>query len=784
MPNSTQFDPGPEDHCVSPYLDGAPVTAQATLDHAPDPVLVLDAGGRVAYANEQASIVLGYAPESLLTLDAGSIDAGWSGPDWQAFWSRARRERRFSFQADWLNARGAIIPVELRARFLVEDDAEYVCVFARDISDRRETEQRLAGIEARFRQLVDGSLQGISVDAFDNRPLFVNQAFAELYGYESPAEIMALDTLQELVAPEDRARIEEYTRRRLRGEPAPEVYEFQGLRKDGLRITLLCSVSVVVWDGVPAAQAALINVSDRHRIEHAEKEHEAARARLVGAMEASSEGFALFDAADRLYYTNQRYREMMSAIRDMLIPGITFREILEQSIDRGAIPDAQGRRDAWIESRMARHRHPSSATEHYRADSGIWVRIREQKLADGATFVVVSDITRIKESERQVAEKTEQLEAAYENMDQGIVMLDEEYRIVTFNQRLVETLAVPGLELYPGLPIRHVFERFAGQSPYGPGDLDEQVDKRMAHIGSDRPYRFVVECADGRYLEVRGRPAPRGGHVITHTDITETHLLSRELSWQASHDTLTGLPNRASFETTLERLLQSARDGASHALCYLDLDQFKVINDTCGHLAGDELLRQLGGLLPEQVRGRDMLARLGGDEFGLLLENCTAEGAAVTAEKVRDAIDAFRFMWQGKMFRVGTSIGVVPITGHTHGKSDILSYADTACYAAKDLGGNRVHIYHPDDTELARRRGDMQWVASLNRSLERDDFLLYQQPIRNLRDNGDPEQRYEILLRLKDDHGRLFEPTSFLRSAERFGLMVRLDRWVVGTMLA
>ncbi len=195
-------------------------------------------------------------------------------------------------------------------------------------------------------------------------------------------------------------------------------------------------------------------------------------------------------------------------------------------------------------------------------------------------------------------------------------------------------------------------------------------------------------------------------------------------------------------------------------------------------------MRQLGGLLPEQVRERDIIARLGGDEFGLLLEDCPIEDAARIAGKVCEAIDGFRFMWQGKVFRIGASIGVVPISRYGDNISDILSCADAACYAAKDQGGNRVHVYHAGDSELARRRGDMHWVADLNRSLERNDFILYRQPILSLLDDDDAERRYEILLRLDDGGGRLYEPKSFLRSAERFGLMVKLDRWVISTMLA
>ena len=269
--------------------------------------------------------------------------------------------------------------------------------------------------------------------------------------------------------------------------------------------------------------------------------------------------------------------------------------------------------------------------------------------------------------------------------------------------------------------------------------------------------------------------------LISCEDISETKILSQQLEYQAKHDSLTGLINRAEFERRLRRILSADVPEGEHALCYLDLDQFKVINDTCGHLAGDELLRRISYLLSTVVRKRDTLARLGGDEFAVLLEHCPMKQAKRVANELLDAIQSLSFIWEGKRFNVGVSIGLVPMQGDEGNLSDMLSAADEACYAAKDAGRNRVHIYHPDDVELSRRRGEMQWVGEINRALEEDSFCLAVQPIIYLgRDTTIQAQTHcEFLLRMRDDGNNIIVPGAFLPAAERYNLSPKLDRWVV-----
>lgn len=251
-----------------------------------------------------------------------------------------------------------------------------------------------------------------------------------------------------------------------------------------------------------------------------------------------------------------------------------------------------------------------------------------------------------------------------------------------------------------------------------------------------------------------------------------------QLTFHASHDALTGLVNRREFERRTERLLLTVRqDKDNHALCFMDLDQFKVINDTCGHTAGDEMLRQLSSALQRVVRKRDTLARLGGDEFGVLMEHCSLDDAHRVATSLQKAIQDYQFAWEGRSFKVGVSIGLVPITESTPNLTLLLRDADAACYMAKDKGRNRIHVYRAEDAESALRHGEMQWVARLSHALEEDRFCLYAQAIVPL--DGSKESHYEFLLRMIDEKGEVIPPGAFLPAAERYNLISKIDHWVI-----
>ncbi|MGN6513614.1 MAG: putative bifunctional diguanylate cyclase/phosphodiesterase, partial [Lysobacteraceae bacterium] len=281
------------------------------------------------------------------------------------------------------------------------------------------------------------------------------------------------------------------------------------------------------------------------------------------------------------------------------------------------------------------------------------------------------------------------------------------------------------------------------------------------------------------------RMGERDNLLMVATDISEQRQLTELLSYQASHDTLTELYNRREFERQVQRALYGlGKDGPPAALLYLDLDQFKLINDTSGHLAGDQLLSQLALAMAEQLRGGDILARLGGDEFGILAHDTRMEGAQALAERLRTRIEGFVYVWEKQSYTISVSIGVVLLDHPGITLGEALSQADAACYIAKDLGRNRVHFYSEQDDETLRRRGEMEWANRLRWIVDEGRLLLHYQEVVPLQGQGDGEPYVELLLRLHDEDGQLVFPGAFLPAAERYGMMPLLDRWVIATSLS
>jgi diguanylate cyclase (GGDEF)-like protein/PAS domain S-box-containing protein len=266
--------------------------------------------------------------------------------------------------------------------------------------------------------------------------------------------------------------------------------------------------------------------------------------------------------------------------------------------------------------------------------------------------------------------------------------------------------------------------------------------------------------------------------ISVQRDVTERKLAEEKLNYQSSHDALTGLVNRREFERRAEELLASIVDGRTeHAACYIDLDQFKVVNDTCGHAAGDELLRQLGALLKKSIRKGDTLGRLGGDEFGVLIKNSSIEDSFKVASYIKSIIEDYRFIYEGQSFRVSASMGLVPIIDAKITLSLLMKNADAACYLAKDYGRNRIHIYNDSDENLTKRHGEMQWVNRIQEALSENRFCLYAQSIESLDDCN--KLHYELLVRMQDANGAIIPPGAFLQAAERYNLIVQLDLWVI-----
>ena len=302
----------------------------------------------------------------------------------------------------------------------------------------------------------------------------------------------------------------------------------------------------------------------------------------------------------------------------------------------------------------------------------------------------------------------------------------------------------------------------------------------------------LLTRADGveRSIELSAAPlagehGETSGAVVLLHDVTELRGIARQMSYQASHDALTGLVNRREFERRLQESIEVARTGAqTHVLCYLDLDRFKAVNDTSGHMAGDNMLREVAALVKDAVRDSDTVARIGGDEFAMLLVGCPLEKAIQITDDVSSAIRDYRFVWKDKIFSIGVSIGLVEIGRESSSIEDVMSAADSACYVAKSRGQGQVHVYSSRDEAVARHRGEIHWLQRLQHALRDNRFLLYTQPILAAPATGERGPALEVLVRLAADDGTIIVPGEFLKAAERYRLMSLVDRWVVQSALA
>ena len=311
----------------------------------------------------------------------------------------------------------------------------------------------------------------------------------------------------------------------------------------------------------------------------------------------------------------------------------------------------------------------------------------------------------------------------------------------------------------------------------GGADVEPVAVRLVDRNGRECPVRYS-------HAPIKGRDGSVHGMIVVFHDVSQIRAMAQQLLWQASHDSLTGLVNRREFERRLGELVETARSQRrEHALLYMDMDNFKAVNDTCGHSAGDELLRQLTSIMLTRMRGSDTLARLGGDEFGALLESCPLEQAVRIANAMRETVREFRFVWEGKTFSVGVSIGLVPVTADSGDINQVLAAADACCYEAKKQGRDRVQVYRPDLPGYSGRHEELQLVSQINRAFELGQFRLYRQRIAPLDPRQQRDPHYEVLIRMLDSAGNPLPATGFMPAAERYNLLTSIERWVVSSLV-
>jgi diguanylate cyclase (GGDEF)-like protein/PAS domain S-box-containing protein len=500
------------------------------------------------------------------------------------------------------------------------------------------------------------------------------------------------------------------------------------------------------------------------------------------ALYSANDGLWDFDTLNNRVYLSPRWKAMLGY--DEIDAGQTpdWRTLVhsdDMSRVQAAIRDHVAGKTPVFES-LHRMRH---ATGEWR-----WVISRAKARVDakGRLLRLVGvelDITERKLYEEALFREKESAQITLQSIGDGVVTTDAK-GVIDYLNPVAEALTGWRLEDSQGRAIEEIFRAFHEETCEPLENPLAVAIRRTRSIKSVRPMLLIRRDGNEIYVESTASPIRDGsgavsGGVLVFHDVSEARELNRRLSYHASHDVLTGLVNRREFENRMERALKSAKaHETSYALCYLDLDQFKIINDTCGHSAGDALLGQVGALLKSKVRWRDTLARLGGDEFGILLESCSLDEAMRTAESLREAVRNFKFTWEERTFRLGASIGVVPISPENADVASVLSAADSACQAAKEAGRNRVHSFEENDIDLMRRRREMQWAARIHSALEEGRFELFRQTILPLQ-VPETGAHYELLLRMRDENGKIVAPDNFITAAERYGITPQIDRWVI-----
>jgi diguanylate cyclase (GGDEF)-like protein/PAS domain S-box-containing protein len=543
---------------------------------------------------------------------------------------------------------------------------------------------------------------------------------------------------------------------------------------------LLTQRSFALWK----ANSTLSNeISDRKNAQQALLESENQLRLITNAMPAV---ISYTDKESRVRFHNKIFSQWIGLTNEE-ITGRSLEEIMKAEDFASIKPRIEaallGMRQDYERSVVLREGTPATHTI-----VNLIPHFNEDKQVIGV-FSMTTDISARKKMEVELAAEKERAQVTLASIGEGVITSDAKGKLVYMNP-VAEELIGTRLENVRGKPVNEVFsfisegEREPMENPLLRCIREKQVVGLNDQSVLLRPdgTEYPIDDSTAPILDSAGQTL---GAVLVFSDVSQQRFLSRQLTHQASHDPLTGLINRREFEERLKRAISEVRGGKlQHVLFFMDLDQFKVVNDTCGHVAGDALLRQISAAFERELRHSDTLARLGGDEFGVLLEHCPTEQAMHIADQLLKAARDLRFTWGGRAFPIGVSIGLIAITTDSESHTEIMRSADAACYVAKDRGRNRVQLFLPDDAFLARRTGDMQWLTRIGHALEENRFVLYGQPIRALSKNANDDAYVEVLVRMNGEDGQLISPGAFIPAAERYNLMPQLDRWVVNSAVA
>jgi diguanylate cyclase (GGDEF)-like protein/PAS domain S-box-containing protein len=755
----------------------------AILQNIPDIAWLKDADGRFIHVNDPFAQSCGVAAAELV----GKTDLD--------IWPQALAQRYREDDAEVMRTRRRkrvdepLADRDLGERFIetiktpifdAEGEVIGTTGIARDITERKQAAAALEESTERYRRLVE-SLPAI-VYRYSPRSgaSYWSPQVEAILGI-SPQELEAKPSLwNDAIHPEDFAIVEEAIGGFEVGNSVDLVYR---IRDTGGEWHWLHDRAIgrLDMDGEVVIEGIAFDITGQRLAERELKQSEDKYRLLV---ENQTDLVVKIDVDGHLLFVSPSYCTTFGKTEAELL-GHPFLPLVHEE-DRAATASAM----------EALHRPPYECYLEQRAftrDGWRWLAWADKSVLDanGEVVAIVGvgrDITERKAAEQALAHERERALVTLHSIGDAVITADAQERVDYLNP-VAETLTGWPLSAAAGRPLAEVYRVVEEATGAAMLDPTHSALESMSKRATTEQAGLIDR--DGNRLSIEQSIAPirddEGtvlGLVLVFKDVTERRRIDQQIAHAATHDSLTGLVNRSAFEQRLDHAIGAyLQHGTPCALCYLDLDQFKVVNDAAGHVAGDEMLKQIAALFAGKVRSRDTLARLGGDEFGLLLEDCPVGNAIGVAETLIETLADYRFSWEEQRFGVGVSIGLVPLGLDVTERSALMARADMACFAAKDMGRNRVYVYHPDDAELIRRHSEIIRVAELREALEHERFVLFGQPLRLATAPHDTPCCYEVLVRLRTQDDELLPPGAFIPAAERYGLIGDLDRWVIRTAL-
>lgn len=744
---------------------------------APDALFVVDFHGVIRRVNQAAIQQSGYKVSELLGSLIKTYFNDSSQVEYETYLAQLIDQGSYRQTLEFICKNDTTLVIDCSCTVVTDPTSQdpYILMVQRDVSDRVQAATALRESEQRFQQMADCAPVLLWISGIDKQCTFFNQQWLEFTGQTMAHELGK--GWAEGIHPEDRQTSLDICTASFDARE-PFCMEYRLRRHDGAYRWLidmgtprfLPNGDFVGYIG------SCVDITERKVLED-----------KVRSSEAQIR--AVFDGMTDIVFVFDTETQQINAIPPSLVsPDMV--EMINQTAEVLLLENEQAQ--AFHDHIQQAINDQETVTFEYQLPSTsvpTWYVASITPLSPTSVIWVAHNITDRKYMEQELFQEKELAQVTLQSIGDAVITTDAQGQIRHLNA-VAEKLTGWSCFEAQGHPIHDVFQVVDETTRRPDIQLIDSV-LMTGEIAISEHQALLIAQDDQEYAidhsaaPIRDRNTHILGIVVVFRDVSQSRQLSQQMTWQASHDSLTGLVNRYQFEQLLQKALHSAhRDQLQHVLCYLDLDQFKIVNDTCGHAAGDELLQQVAELFKHTIRSTDVIARLGGDEFGLLLHQCSMERAQVIAEQLRQRLQAFRFSWNQQTFSIGLSIGLVAINYDSHNLSSLISAADAACYAAKARGRNRIHVYQLDDLELVQQRGTQRWSRRIKQALEENRFRLYGQAIVPTDPNqSDIHQCCEVLLRMVDEQDQVVSAATFIPAAERYNLMPEIDRWVISQFL-